>query len=79
VARELTEAKLALPPDFRAEYDRISRARGEETLAQVDGDVCSSCYHLLTTQTINELLLSKPVFCKSCGALLYLPENHEFS
>jgi len=75
VTQELTAAERALPGDFKTEYDRIARARGENTLAQVDGDVCSSCYHLLTTQTFNELLLSKPVFCKSCGALLYLPEN----
>lgn len=77
VTQELAAAERSLPADFRAEYDRIARARGENTLAQVDGDVCSSCYHLLTTQTINELLLSKPVFCKSCGALLYLPEDRE--
>ena len=77
VTQELGQAERALPADFKAEYDRIARARGENTLAQVEGEVCSSCYHLLTTQTINELLLSKPVFCKSCGALLYLPEDRE--
>ena len=77
VTQELKGAEQALPADFRADYDRIARARGEDTLAQVEGEVCSSCYHLLTTQTINELLLSKPVFCKSCGALLYLPEDRE--
>ncbi len=78
VTQELAAAERALPADFKADYDRISRARGENALAQVDDGVCSSCYHLLTTQTINELMQSKPVFCKSCGALLYLPENHEF-
>ena len=75
VTQELVQAERALPADFRAEYDRISRARGEDALAQVDGETCSSCYHMLTTQTINDLLLSRPVFCKSCGALLYLPED----
>jgi predicted nucleic acid-binding Zn-ribbon protein len=76
VTQELAQAERALPADFRAEYDRISRARGEDALAQVDGEMCGNCYHMLTTQTINDLLLSRPVFCKSCGALLYLPEDH---
>ena len=75
VTQELGQAERALSADFRAEYDRISRARGEDALAQVDGETCSNCYHMLTAQTINDLLLSKPVFCKSCGALLYLPED----
>ncbi|NLX54733.1 MAG: phospholipase [Planctomycetaceae bacterium] len=77
VTLELSQAEQALPSDFKADYVRIARARGEDTLAQVDGNVCSCCYHVLTTQTINELLQSKPVSCKSCGALLYLPEDRE--
>ena len=27
---------------------------------------------------INELLLSRPIVCKSCGRLLYLPEGNAF-
>ena len=72
---ELKEAETVLPSDFKSNYDRISAARGEDALAPVDGESCGGCYQTLSPQTINELLMSKPVFCKSCGCLLYLPED----
>jgi predicted nucleic acid-binding Zn-ribbon protein len=75
VQNELVQAEAALPADFRADYQRITRVRGEEALAQVDGETCGACYQVLSPQTMNELQLSKPVFCKSCGAVLYLPED----
>ena len=47
---------------------------GAEALAPVEGECCGGCSQTLTPQTINALRLDKPVFCKSCGRLLYLPE-----
>ena len=73
----LLTVSRTMPSDFKIEYERISRARGEGALAQVEGETCGGCYQMLTAQTINDLLLSRPVFCKSCGALLYLPEDRE--
>jgi len=75
VLNELKEAEANLPSDFKSDYDRVARVRGEEALAEVDGEVCGNCYQKLTPNMMNELYLSKPVFCKSCGALLYLPEG----
>jgi predicted nucleic acid-binding Zn-ribbon protein len=75
VSAELKDAEAALPPDFKADYDRITKARGEEALTQVEGECCASCYRTLSPQTMNELHMGKPVFCKSCGCLLYLPED----
>ena len=75
VQGELQKAEAALPPDFKRDYDRIATARGENALAQVDGEVCGSCYQMLTPQMMNELYMSKPLFCKSCGCLMYLPED----
>lgn len=75
VTAELRTAEAALPSDFKSDYDRIAKSRGEDALAQVDGEVCSGCYHTITSQMLNELYMSRPVFCKSCGALLYLPED----
>lgn len=75
VQANLTEAEAKLPPDFKREYERIARVRGEDTLAQVEGDTCGHCYQMLTAQTINDLYMARPVFCKSCGCLLYLPED----
>jgi predicted nucleic acid-binding Zn-ribbon protein len=72
---ELKRAEACLPAEFKGEYDRIAKARGEQALAQVDGEVCGNCYQTLTSQMMNLLYLSQPVFCKSCGALLYLPED----
>lgn len=77
VTEELRNAEKALPAEFKQTYDRISQARGEDALAEVSGNSCGSCFQMLPPQIINELLLSKPVFCKSCGALMYLPEDSE--
>lgn len=74
VEGELARCEAELPPDFRLEYQRVARSRGEETLAAVDGECCGGCFHTLTTQTLSDLTMSKPMFCKNCGCLLYLPE-----
>lgn len=71
----LVQTELKLPDEIRVEYDRIVKARGEEAMAPVDGDCCGSCFTVLTAQTMNLLQLSRLVFCKSCGCLLYLPED----
>lgn len=69
---QLTAAEAALPGDLRSDYKRIAQSMGEDALAGVEEDVCGGCFQKLTPQTINELLVSKPVFCKSCGRLLYM-------
>lgn len=74
---ELKEAEQALPKDFRVEYDRVVRAKGEDALAAVEGEHCSGCYQTITPNMINDLYLSRPVFCRSCGRLIYLPEDRE--
>ncbi|MGE0757156.1 MAG: zinc ribbon domain-containing protein [Pirellulaceae bacterium] len=75
VQANLVASESKLPAEFKQEYDRIARARGEDALAQIEGEVCGHCYQKVTAQTMNELYLSRPVFCKSCGCLLYLSED----
>jgi predicted nucleic acid-binding Zn-ribbon protein len=75
VNAQLHEAEAQLTGDFRTEYIRMARARGDDAMAEVDGTVCTGCYTKITTQMVNELLMSRPLFCQSCGRLLYLPEN----
>ena len=75
IEAELTEAEKALPSDVRDQYQRMAKAHGEDALAPLDGEVCGSCYQRCTPQMINELTLSKIVFCKNCGCILYLPEE----
>ena len=77
LAKELAQAEAALPGEFRAEYGRVVKARGEEALAPLDGDCCGGCYQTITPQMLNELLQDRPVTCKSCGCLIYRPEGWE--
>ena len=72
---ELEAAEAKLPGDLKQDYNRIVKARGEDGLAPLEGECCGGCFQTVTAQTLNELMLSKPVFCKSCGCLLYLPED----
>jgi predicted nucleic acid-binding Zn-ribbon protein len=74
VTSELKSAEDLLDGDFKPNYLRLARSMGVEALAPVEGECCGGCSQTLTPQTINALRLDKPVFCKSCGRLLYLPE-----
>ncbi len=75
VTAEKTRAESTLPAEFKQEYERMTKARGEDALAPVENDCCGNCYHSLSPQIMNDLYMSKPVFCKSCGSLLYLSED----
>jgi predicted nucleic acid-binding Zn-ribbon protein len=70
----LTAAEDQLDGDFKDNYLRLSKSMGEDSLAPVEGECCGGCSQTLTAQTMNLLKLDKPVFCKSCGRLIYLPE-----
>ena len=72
---ELQQNESRLVGDYAAEYRRLVMVRGEDALAETDMQTCGKCYTQITTQMMNELLLKKPVFCKSCGSLLYVGEN----
>ena len=69
--QRLAAAEKVLPIDFKAEYDRVVKARGSEALAPLDGETCGSCNMEVTLQMVNDVLMARPVFCKSCGCLLY--------
>jgi predicted nucleic acid-binding Zn-ribbon protein len=75
VMADLKRAELSLPDDFREAYDRMVKSRGENALAPLEGDCCGNCYQTVTVQMQNLLKMNKPVFCQSCGSLLYPPED----
>lgn len=75
VEAALADAESQLPADVRPEYRRVAEARGEEALAEVEGDFCGGCNQSVTPQMLNELSMALPVFCRTCGALLYTPED----
>jgi predicted nucleic acid-binding Zn-ribbon protein len=72
---ELKACEASLPGDFRQLYSRMVRAMGEDALAAVEGEYCGGCNQHIPVNNINDLLLGEPRTCKSCGRLLYLPEN----
>jgi predicted nucleic acid-binding Zn-ribbon protein len=70
----LAQAEAQLPGDFKTDYQRVIRSKGANGLASVEDGVCGACGQQITLNMQNELRLSRPVFCKSCGCLLYLSE-----
>jgi len=73
----LKEAEAALPDDFRAIYVRAVQAFKQEALAPVTGEFCGGCNQKVPLNAINALLLPepKPLVCRSCGRMLYVPED----
>jgi len=71
---ELVQAEKALPADVKADYQRIVRSKGADSLAAAEDGVCTGCGQQITLNMQNELKLAKLVFCKTCGRLLYLPD-----
>ena len=72
---ELVQAETALPADLKADYQRVVRSKGADSLAVAEDGVCSGCGQQITLNMQNELKLSKMVFCRTCGRLLYLSEE----
>ncbi len=71
---ELTAAERALPGELKVDYQRVVREKGADAMAEVEGMVCGGCGQQMTANMQSDLMLSRPVFCKICGRLLYLPE-----
>ena len=72
---ELRQAEGLLPIDVREHYQRVVRAKGEDALAPIYGEICSGCNQRVLLNMLADLRMSKLVFCKSCGRLLYLPQD----
>ena len=70
---ELVQAEKALPAEIKSDYQRVVRSKGADSLAAVEDGVCTGCGQQITLNMQNELKLSKLVFCKTCGRLLYMP------
>ena len=73
--KELADAESALPEDFRVMYQRVVNAKGEDAMAVVEGGSCGGCFQQLTTNMHNEINMGRVVLCRSCGRVLYLPED----
>ncbi|GIX00955.1 MAG: phospholipase [Pirellulaceae bacterium] len=73
VEKELAEAEKGLEGIIRREYFRLVEARGEDALAELDGNSCSGCYQTLTPQLLEQLRVGQPVLCSTCGRVVYRP------
>ena len=73
---ELNDAEAGLPGDFREVYQRLIRAKGSDGMAPLHDQYCGGCNRQVTLNMVNALRLSQPVFCRSCGRLLYAPDEH---
>ena len=72
---ELADVEKKIPADAKTDYVRVIRSKGADGMSEAQDQVCLACGNQMTLNMHNELLLSKPVFCKSCGCLLYLGES----
>jgi predicted nucleic acid-binding Zn-ribbon protein len=71
---ELKKDEATLPDDIRDLYQRGVRQKGEDALAVVENQCCGGCNQQVPLNICNQIMLGKPVFCKTCGRLLYMPE-----
>lgn len=75
LSAELKTEERDLPPDVADNYRRVVAAKGEDALAAVEGDACTVCCQHITANMASGLAMGRPIICKSCGALLYLPAD----
>jgi uncharacterized protein len=59
---------------LKVDYQRVVREKGADALAEAGDHVCGGCGQQITANMQSDLVMSRPVFCKVCGRLLYLPE-----
>jgi predicted nucleic acid-binding Zn-ribbon protein len=80
----IVDAEAIIPEDDRERYRRTVKQHGAEAMAPVDYDrksqlaACGGCFVSVTTQVLNELINGSHLsFCKTCGRMLYLPEEDQ--
>ena len=64
-------AESELPGSVAVAYRRLVQAHGADALTPVENKACTSCYAILSPNSVVELNTGKIVFCPSCGRLLY--------
>lgn len=72
---DLVKSEKNLPAEIKPDYDRIIRSKGSDGMAESESQTCLGCGKQITLNMQNDLLMSRPVFCKSCGCLLYLVDG----
>ena len=71
VTNELAQVEQQLGGDFKRDYDRLVSLKGEDSIAETEGNCCGGCYQMLTPQLLDRLANHASVVCPTCGRLLY--------
>jgi predicted nucleic acid-binding Zn-ribbon protein len=72
---KVKEVEANVPKNVRSVFDRIVKGKGADGFAPVVDRGCGACRTEIIAQQYNELLMGAFVVCKSCGRILYLPEQ----
>jgi predicted nucleic acid-binding Zn-ribbon protein len=72
---ELKAAESNLPGEFLDTYKRLVKGKGEDAMAEAQGDFCGGCYQQLTPNNLSELQMSRAIVCRNCGRLVYKAED----
>lgn len=72
---ELREHEAGLTGELRDLYTRLIRHRGDDALAPLDGEFCGGCNQHVPLNMVSQVKMNRPIFCKSCGRLLYEAEG----
>lgn len=75
VQSEIRENLSGFGGDFHNNLKRLIAARGDESLAELDGSCCGGCNTQLTAQVRDRIEMNSAMPCPSCGRLVYLPEG----
>ena len=74
---ELKQCESGLPADVREPYNRVIRHHADDALAVINSQYCGGCNQHVPLNVVAEIMLHIPKFCKSCGRMLYMPEEEE--
>ncbi|HUT11072.1 MAG TPA: phospholipase [Thermoguttaceae bacterium] len=72
---ELKQCEANLPADVQELYQRVVRQRGEDAMAEIENGYCGGCHQNVPLNVQTDIMLDRPKFCKTCGRMLYLPED----
>lgn len=73
--KDIAVSEQSMPSDVMLDYRRLVQAHGAAALAAVSDGVCTACHEILSPQVQVYVNMGKPVFCRSCGRLIYLLEE----
>ncbi len=74
VTEELNATESRLNGELLTRYRRLVETRGDDALAPLDRNACGSCNTSLSPRIIDRLKMNEPMFCTSCGCLIYPSE-----